>query len=228
MAERRKQYDSGEHILDGRYSNKHVFSTLIKCEHCGRSFTRKYYKHKNSRVYWKCTTNDQFTAQRCDNTVKINENDLLAAVSDFLKNAIDDKEKFIQDIIGEVSKNLQNSDIEIDIDEIKKKKKLIEAKRDKYQEMYICDVMTMTELKQKTSILDKEKERLDDILAQKSYADKADKSIQAETQKYVNEIENFLSLKNVTNMDMRKIISHITVNKSGEVKIHLKDFAIAT
>ena len=47
LSERRAQYDSGEPFKGARYSNKHLFSTLIKCEHCGRSFCRKQYTYAN-------------------------------------------------------------------------------------------------------------------------------------------------------------------------------------
>jgi hypothetical protein len=47
---------------------------------------------------------------------------------------------------------------------------------------------------------------------------------------YTEEIEDFLSLENVTNGDLRKIISRIVVNRDGEIKIYLRnisDFMIA-
>lgn len=224
MAERRKKYDFGEHTCDGRYSSKHIFSTLIKCEHCGRSFTRKQYKYKNIRVYWKCTTNDQFTAECCDNKVTINEEDLIVRISEYLiDTVVNDKEEFVRNIIAEVKSNREEINKKIDVDEIIRKKKSIEAKKQKYQEMYACDVMSMSELKQKTLILDNEKARLDDILARKCYDGNSGGSVLVEAQSYVDEIDKFLSLKNVTNMDMRRIIDHISVNKNGNVTIHLKD-----
>lgn len=63
VASRRTKYNSGEPFKDARYSGKHIFSTLIKCEHCSRSFTRKTYTYANTRIYWCCVTNDQYTAE---------------------------------------------------------------------------------------------------------------------------------------------------------------------
>ena len=80
LAERRTRYDSRQPVQGARFSTKHLFSTLIKCEHCGRSFCRKHYTYVNTRIYWKCTTNDQYTAQRCGNTVKLEEEELLDAL----------------------------------------------------------------------------------------------------------------------------------------------------
>ena len=50
LASRRRQYDSGEPFREGRYSGRHPFSTLIKCAHCGRSFTRKSYTDDEKRA----------------------------------------------------------------------------------------------------------------------------------------------------------------------------------
>jgi len=224
MEERRKQYDSGEHTMDGRYSNKHVFSTLIKCEHCGRSFTRKHYK--NAKNYWKCVTNDQFTAERCDNTVKIVESELLEKISDYLKSAISNRDSFIQSIISEVEQNKVDIEESIDYAELEKKKKQLEGKKEKYKSMYLCEVISIEELKTKISALDKDIARIDALLSEKTYNDKAIDSAVDDTKRYILEIERFLSLEDVTNMDMRKIIDHISVNRNGEVKVYLKKIAI--
>ena len=80
LASRRKLYASGEPCRQGRYSGKHPFSTLIKCAHCGRSFCRKSYTYQNTRVYWRCVTNDQYTAETCDNPVILDEKALLEAL----------------------------------------------------------------------------------------------------------------------------------------------------
>ena len=39
---------------------------------------------------------------------------------------------------------------------------------------------------------------------------------------YTEEIHRFLELDTVTNVDMRKIIDHISVNKNGNVRIFLR------
>ena len=41
--------------------------------------------------------------------------------------------------------------------------------------------------------------------------------------RYADEIEKFLRLENVTNVDMRKIIKSITVDREGKVEISLRD-----
>lgn len=106
MASRRTQYDSGKPFMAGRYSAKHTFSTLIKCAHCGRSFTRKSYTYANTRVYWRCVTNDQYTAEKCDNRTCLDEPELLKRLREYFASLIEDRDAFVADILASLDKRL--------------------------------------------------------------------------------------------------------------------------
>ena len=225
LDERRKQYDSGPPFRDGRRSEKHLFSTLIKCEHCGRSFFQKHYTYVNTRYYWKCQTNDQFTAEKCDNRVTITESDLLKEIREYLATMIKDKEQFIQSVLMELEKSHEKPKRIVSKTDLQKKIKQLQAKKEKYQEMYAADVMSMAELKDKTSYINKEIEELTEQLDQENISDKIEKISIDQIRIYTEEIEEFLALENVTNGDLRKIISRIVVNREGEIKIYLRNFS---
>lgn len=225
LNERREHYQNDYPFKEGRHSNRHLFSTLIKCEHCGRSFCQKHYTHKNTRVYWKCTTNDQFTAERCDNRITLNENELIDEIREYLSSIVRDKEAFIQSVLSELEKKQSIPKRNISEAELKKRIKQLQAKKEKYQEMYAADVMSMSELKEKIVHINKEIDIINEQLELSRISDDIEKSSLEEIRKYTEEIEKFLALENATNMDLRKIISHIVVNKSGEVKIHLRDLS---
>ena len=225
LDERRKQYDPGPPFRDGRHSEKHLFSTLIKCEHCGRSFFQKHYTYANTRYYWKCQTNDQFTAEKCDNRVTITEGDLLNEIRQYLASLITDKEQFIQSVLTELEKNQEKPPKTISAAELQKRKKQLQSKRDKYQEMYAADVMSMQELKEKMTYLNKEIYDLNEQLNQVNASDTIQKISIEQVRIYTEEIEAFLALENVTNGDLRKIINRIIVNREGEIKIYLRDFS---
>lgn len=225
LSERREKYDSGPPFRDGRHSEKHLFSTLIKCEHCGRSFYQKHYTYVNTRYYWKCQTNDQFTAEKCDNRVTITEGDLLEEIRSYLTTMIQGKDQFIQSILAELEKSREKPKKTIGKAELQKKIKQLLAKKEKYQEMYAADVMTMAELKEKTSYINKEVEELTEQLEQTNISDNIKKTSIDQIRIYTEEIEDFLSLENVTNGDLRKIINRIVVNRDGEVKIFLRNFS---
>ena len=225
LSERREKYDSGAPFRYGRHSEGHLFSTLIKCEHCGRSFYQKHYTYVNTRYYWKCQTNDQFTAEKCDNRVTITESDLLEEISRYLSAMIQDKEQFIQGIITELEKGREKPKKTVSKADLQKKIKQLQAKKEKYQEMYAADVMTMPELKEKTFYINKEIDDLTEQLDQTNISDNIEKTSIEQIRIYTEEIEEFLALENVKNGDLRKIISRIVVNREGEIKIYLRNFS---
>lgn len=224
LNERRIQYDSGEPFTSARYSSKHLFSTLIKCEHCGRSFCQKHYTYVNTRVYWKCATNDQYTAEKCDNIVKLEEDELLTKIREYLSYIIQDRNEFIKIILTEIEKQDPDGQEKFNVADITMKRKRLLAKKDRYQEMYANDVMTMTELKEKTASIVEELKELDYSLKQYEQSLAIQHNSKSFIDAYIRAIEHFLSLEIVTNLDLRKIISHISVNRDKYVKIVLKNF----
>ena len=219
---RRAQYDSGAPFMDARYSSKHIFSTLIKCEHCGRSFCRKQYTYVNTRTYWKCTTNDQYTAEKCDNTIKLDESELLSEIQKYFDAIIQDRDAFIREILGEVDRQNSSKQCEVTAADIEMKRKRLLSKKERYQEMYANDVITMSELKQKTAEIVEQLNEVDYSLKKHEQSLAIQQNRQGVINSYIQEIERFLRLESVTNCDLRKIIDYISVNKDGNVRIFLK------
>ena len=56
-------------------------------------------------------------------------------------------------------------------------------------------------------------------------SERKQRDTQREIERCLEEIEMFLSLKTANNADLRKIVSHISVNEKREVDIHLREFA---
>ena len=137
IEERRRKYKTFDgHSTDSRYSSKHLFSTLIKCEHCGKSFCRRKYTYVNTREYWICSTNSQYTAEQCDNLVKIEEAELLVEIQTYLSSLILDKDRFVQGVLSEVGKRRSDTQDQIKTEDVEKKRKRLLAKKSRYQEMY--------------------------------------------------------------------------------------------
>ena len=221
MASRRTQYASGEPFMAGRYSAKHTFSTLIKCAHCGRSFTRKSYTYAYTRVYWRCVTNDQYTAEKCDNRTCLDEPELLKRLREYFASLIEDRDAFVEDILTSLDKRLPASqNPEQAKREIEAKRKKLLSKKSRYQEMYASDILSLTELKEKITGITDELNALDRALARLAPGKKAVETVQ----RYTGEIQRFLELETVTNVDMRRILDHISVDREGHVRIVLRKF----
>lgn len=225
MASRRVKYDSVEPFREARYSSKHIFSTLIKCEHCGRSFTRKTYTYVNTRVYWRCVTNDQYTAERCDNNIVLNEPDLIRELKQYFTSLIADKETFITSVLASLEQKIPKTDnpAQNKRDMEAKRKKLL-SKKERYQEMYANDLITLSELKAKLSSIMEELKTVDMDLEQIEQSARLRNNAESVIRRYTEEILRFLELDTITNTDMRRVLDHISVNTDGTVRIILKKF----
>ncbi|MCL2773317.1 MAG: recombinase family protein, partial [Oscillospiraceae bacterium] len=86
---------------NGRFCDKYIFSGIIKCTHCGRSFTRKSYTYKNTRIFWICPANDQHSVRKCINNFRINEDDIINYLKEYFDEILKDKNKYIESYILE-------------------------------------------------------------------------------------------------------------------------------
>ena len=67
------------------------------------------------------------------------------------------------------------------------------------------------------------RQHLDKLLGNCQKVEKTDRELAEERKRIIENIERFLTLESVTNIDLRQIIDQITVNKNGEVKIYIKN-----
>lgn len=225
MESRRTKYDSGEPFREARYSSKHIFSTLIKCEHCGRSFTRKTYTYVNTRVYWRCVTNDQYTAEKCNNRVCMGEPELRKQLQNYFASQIADKDAFITSILANLDRQMPNSqNPELVKKEMDAKRKKLLSKKDRYLEMYANDIITFDELKEKVRSITEAQKELDRNWEQLILSRNIVSNEENIIQHYTKEIHGFLDLETVTNMDMRRILDNISVNRDGQVRVVFRKF----
>lgn len=225
MASRRIQYNSDEPFREARYSGRHVFSTLIKCEHCGRSFTRKTYTYVNTRTYWRCVTNDQYTAERCSNNVVLEEPELISELKQYFSALISDKEAFIDSVLTRLEQKNPRPENPVKTKQtMEQKRKTLLSKKERYQEMYANDLILLPELKTKLCVIQEELKKVDMDLDQIAQADKALNNTDQVIHRHKEDILRFLELETITNTDMRRILDHIAVNRDGNVRIVLKKF----
>ena len=222
LEDRRKKYDSGASFPESRYSSRHLFSTLIKCPHCGRSFCRKTYTYRNTRIYWKCVTNDQHTAQRCDNTLKLDEPELLNQLRRFFTSMIPDTDIFTQAVLTELREQLPAPNPPNHAEkELSAKRERLLLRKGRYQELYANELISMSELKEKTGKIMQELQEIDAAI--KGIAPSAEDKQELFLSHCQKEIPRFLAMESFTNQDMRRIIDHIAANQDGTIRVVLKN-----
>ena len=216
MASRRQPETSP--FRESRYSGRHLFSTLIKCAHCGRSFTRKQYTYQNTRIYWRCVTNDQYTAQHCQNRVCLDEGELLSQVGSYLSSRLPDIKAFLSQVVKALEKEKSApSDLQARERELEISRKRLLTKVERYQELYAAGLLTLEALRQKQSAAGKALEAGEAAL-RALFAPARQDGTEAPAQA----VEDFLTLKTMTNGQLRQIIHHILVDGEGHVLVVLK------
>lgn len=223
MKDRESLYHTQYVHTQGHYSNRHLFSTLIKCEQCGYSFCRKKFHTNKSGdiVYWRCSGNNNRGPKFCDNNINVYENDLIQKLKEYFQNIVTNKEDITKLIINKILQDYKTMDTK-DLTDIKKELDKINSMEEKYKIMFANSLISLDELKNhiqkfelKKTDLQKEIEENQQLInrvQQKNYIAK----------NMIENINHFLSLKTWTNNDLRKIITNISVNKNGTITFHMK------
>ena len=86
------------------------------------------------------------------------------------------------------------------------------------------DILSLAELKEKITGIAEELKTLDLDLEQLALNKKVTNNAEEIVRRYTVEIERFLELETVTNVDMRRILDHISVDREGHVHVVLKKF----
>lgn len=212
VAQRQEQYKNDN--PGNRYSNSHLFSNLIKCGECGKSFTAKVYRWKNTYVRYRCCVHNNNGNAHCINSVTIDEQELMDAVKAYLITSIENKKIFSERLM----KQYQSQTSDIDIAHLINAKQTLEKRLSKFKEMFVAGVITMEELKKETLNID---EGMRSINAEiQEYNEIQEKTAHIDDMQ--KDIENILMQNEYTNDDMRRIIEKIIVYPDKSVEVFMK------
>jgi DNA invertase Pin-like site-specific DNA recombinase len=208
-----------------RQSNKHLFSTLIKCAECGYSYRRRVRTYKNTYTDWICSVRYSRTtgAGKCKNSVTVDEGELIAEIESFFAGLLKNKPKVINDIVVKFNRAYKTKDDNAALEkELRDKLKSLVRKREKCMEMYMDEKIDRSEMNKQMSALNAQVEKTTADLTLAEYnlnKGQALGSLLAETFK---NIESVTSLEAMTNAQLKKLIGKIIVNPDGKLDIHLK------
>lgn len=196
--------------LPPQQQRRHLFSGMLRCAHCSRAFTRRQYTYLNTRVFWKCVTNDQFSVRACDNRTKLDEGPLLARLRTMLEELVSDPQALVRQLADGLTPNPQRQDAGPD-----QTRRL--ALRTRYQEMYANDLMTLDELREKMSMLFQGKDR--DAMLHAWSEGRQEGTV---LERHRARLRYFLSLDAPTNQDLRQILEELSVDREGGLHLRLK------
>ena len=207
-------FEKAQEILRGRHdafnlsherqSNKHLFSTLIKCKECGWSFRRTVRTYKNTYVRWVCSGRNGRGVDSCPNKTVVDEEELIEVLQEYFTNVLKQKKKVIAHVVNEFQlAKLQKT-------------------RQKYMDMYTDDLISREELNEKIGGSRQEMERIENELKMVSYHLTKGEQLENILNNTFKEIEDITDVHQMTNQQLKRLIQKIEVDKDGNVDIYLR------
>ena len=139
-------FERAQEILHGRHdsfnltherqSNKHLFSTLIKCKECGWSFRRTVRTYKNTYVRWVCSGRNGHGADSCPNKTTVDEDELIEVLQEYFVNVLKQKKKVINYVVNEFQRVYKAKDENLEYEkELNNQLAKLKKSRGKYMDM---------------------------------------------------------------------------------------------
>lgn len=209
-----------------RHSNKHLFSTLIKCKSCGWSYRRITYKYKTPHARWVCSGRNLHGSSACQNAVTIDEDELIDVLHEYFSEIIKNKKNIISYIVKEFQKAYKAKDENANYEkELNAELSRIQKIRKKYMDMYADDLISRDELNDKIGGMRKDVERIENELKLISRNLTKGEQLTTILNETFKEIESITDIREMTNTQLKRIIKKIEVDSNGEIHIYLRLFS---
>ena len=210
-------------ITRERQSNKHLFSTLIKCKECGWSFRRTVRTYKNTYVRWVCSGHNGRGADSCPNAVTVDEEELIQVLQEYFAGLLKAKKSVISYVVNQFQKVYRARDENLDYEkELAAQLTKLQKTRQKYMDMYADDLISRDELNAKIGGMRKEIQRLENELKMISYNLTRGEQLESVLSGTFKAIEDITDVHQMTNTQLKRIIQKIEVDKEGNVDIYLR------
>ena len=210
------------HMKHERQSNKHLFSTLIKCKKCGWSYRRIVRQYKNTYIRWACSGRNGKGADSCPNSIVLDEDELIEILQKYFVNVLNSKKKVTEYVVKEFQRIYKAKDENLEYEkQLQAQLAKLQKSREKYMEMYTDDLISREELNRKIGGMRKEMERLENDLKLVSYHLTKGEQLEGILNSTFKRIEDVTDIRQMTNAQLKRIIQKIEVDKSGNVEIFL-------
>lgn len=205
-----------------RHSNRHLFSTLIKCKDCGRSFRRSVRTYRNTYIKWVCSGHNR-GADSCPNALSVDEDELIGVIEQYFAAILSQKKDVIGRVVNEFQRLYRAKDAHTACEkQLRTAMEKLRRHRQKYMDMYTDDLITRDELNARIGGDKQEMERLRDELRMAEQHRFKGEQLQRVLADTFREINDVCDLRSLTNAGLRRLIDRIEVAHDGNVEIHLR------
>lgn len=218
-----EQRNNSFNINHERQSNKHLYSTLIKCACCGYSFRRTERCYKNTYIKWVCSGRNANGKDSCNNMTKIDEEELTQAIQTYFTEILNTRQDAIKNIVAEFNRIYHSKDDNSEYEqELTERLAKATKSRKKYMDMYEDELITREELREKVSALNIEIEKCENELKLVKYNLSKGDQLETVLQNTFKDLESILSMEHMTNAQLKRVIDKIVVDEHGKIDVYLK------
>lgn len=218
-----EQRNNSFNINHERQSNKHLYSTLIKCACCGYSFRRTERCYKNTYIKWVCSGRNANGKDSCSNMTKIDEAELTQAIREYFTEILSTRQDAVKKIVAEFNRIYHSKDDNSEYEQELTERLAKAAKsRKKYMDMYEDELITREELREKVSALNIEIEKCENELKLVRYNLSKGDQLEQVLQNTFKDLESILSMEHMTNAQLKRVIDKIVVDEHGKIDVYLK------
>ena len=206
-----------------RNSNKHLFSTLIKCNICGSSFRRLQVRNKSKAVSWGCNKRNYYGVDACSNSKCVNEEELLLVIKNYLCDLYRNRSEMIQWTMDEFKRLYTQNNVSKSSKK-NNERELSELKAKYERQISMCEkgLITFEEFEKRSHEV---KVKIEKLEAELRYFDQTadmEHSLNTLLSNLFKDIDETLSANMFTNQMLKKIIDFIEVFPDGRVKVYMK------
>jgi site-specific DNA recombinase len=206
-----------------RHSSRHLFSTLIKCRECGRSFRRTVRTYRRTFVRWVCSGRNLNGTRFCANSVAVDEDELIDTLNNYFAGILRSRKNVTKYIAGEFDRLCSGRDENARcLRELRGRLARLKSTRQKYMNMYTDDLISREELNAKLGSMKKESARLESDIRLSQLNSTKGGQLGEILQNTFGTIEKFADVRSMTNAQLRQVLRGIEVDRDGHVDIYLR------
>lgn len=206
-----------------RHSNRHLFSTLIRCKECGWSFRRSSRTFRNTYVRWVCSGRSGRGADSCANRTAVDEDELIETLQEYFADLLRCKKQVVRRAVAEFERGCRaKEENRSQRKELSAELSRLRGARRRLLDLYADDVMTREELTERMGGLrgriDTLERQLQSLSGRFDSAEKLEEVLSATFRR----IEDVADVAAMSNAQLKRIVEKIEVDQEGNVDIYLR------
>lgn len=207
----------GEHR---RENSRHLLSTLIRCKDCGRSFRRVQRTYRRTYTRWVCGRRNGQGADQCGNTVSLDEDALLNALDRCFLALLPDRQQTAKIFRQELKRAILEQAGDTERGTLEDKLSRLNRQRQKFLTLYADELITRQELDAQLSASRQETQDLEARLQALPPALLPPDALERLADQLTQNPERFLTVRNLSNGQLRQLISHMEAAPDGTVTVY--------